>query len=188
MRPMVMSLANLSRPGYRFTLPSQQNLFLYESLNYSMSARRLASTSAENQGNTKPNTELPVSGKSGKPSDPRTTALFSPTPSKPVPLSSSPPTKPSDNAGTSTGDNKPAVLAEDRGVTKSKDEAKPEGRLAKTWAWIKHEANHYWDGSKLLAAEVRISSKLLRKVLNGARLTRRERRQVSVAYSSVKIY
>ncbi|CAE6458430.1 unnamed protein product [Rhizoctonia solani] len=144
-----------------------------------MSARRLASTSAENQGNTKPNTELPVSGKSGKPSDPRTTALFSPTPSKPVPLSSSPPTKPSDNAGTSTGDNKPAVLAEERGVTKSKDEAKPEGRLAKTWAWIKHEANHYWDGSKLLAAEVRISSKLLRKVLNGARLTRRERRQLT---------
>ncbi|CUA70284.1 LETM1 and EF-hand domain-containing protein anon-60Da, mitochondrial [Rhizoctonia solani] len=181
LRPMVMSLASLSRPGYRFKLPSQQNLFLYESLSYSISARRLASTSTEGRGDAKPNAELPTT-KSGKPSDSKGSTLFSPTPSKPVssttttPLSS---TKPNDKSDASTNEAKPVVPAEDKSVTKSKDETKPEGRVAKAWAWIKHEANHYWDGSKLLAAEVRVSSKLLRKVLNGARLTRRERRQLT---------
>ncbi|CAE6424678.1 unnamed protein product [Rhizoctonia solani] len=182
LRPMAMTLANLSRPGYRFKLPSQENLFLYESLNYSMSARRIANTSTGNRGDTKPNTELPISSKAGKPGDPKGSTLFSPTPSKPTPLNAttpSPPTKSNDKTGIATSDAKPITPAEDKSVTKSKDEVKPEGRLAKTWAWIKHEANHYWDGSKLLAAEVRISSKLLRKVLNGARLTRRERRQLT---------
>ncbi|KAJ1308540.1 hypothetical protein OPQ81_004241 [Rhizoctonia solani] len=183
MRPMIISLANLSRPGYRFKLPSQQNLFLYESLSYSISARRLASTSTEAQSDTKPNTELPTTSRPGKAGDTKSSTLFSPTPSKPAPLttaSSSSPAKPGDgNIDASTSEVKPIVPAEEKSATKSKDEAKPEGRLAKTWAWIKHEANHYWDGSKLLAAEVRVSSKLLRKVLNGARLTRRERRQLT---------
>ncbi|CAE6436022.1 unnamed protein product [Rhizoctonia solani] len=182
LRPMVMSLANLSRPGYRFKLPSQQNRFLYESLNYSVTARRLASTSTEGRGDTKLNTELPTASKTGKPGDSKSSTLFSPTPSKPASLTttSTSPIKPNDNsAGVSTSEAKPVVPAEDKSVTKSKDETKPEGRLAKAWAWIKHEANHYWDGSKLLAAEVRVSSKLLRKVLNGARLTRRERRQLT---------
>ncbi|KAH9063824.1 LETM1-domain-containing protein [Lactarius deliciosus] len=42
---------------------------------------------------------------------------------------------------------------------------------------IKHEAQHYWHGSKLLATEVRISTRLQRKILQGETLTRRERRQ-----------
>ncbi|EUC67390.1 leucine zipper EF-hand transmembrane-like protein [Rhizoctonia solani AG-3 Rhs1AP] len=182
LRPMVMSLANLSRPGYRFKLPSQQSRFLYESLNYSMTARRLASTSTEGRDDTKPNTKLPTASKTGKPGDSKSSALFSPTPSKPASLTntSTSPVKSDDNStAVSTSEAKPVVPAEDKSVAKSKDETKPKGRLAKTWAWIKHEANHYWDGSKLLAAEVRVSSKLLRKVLNGARLTRRERRQLT---------
>ncbi|KAF8709388.1 LETM1-like protein, partial [Rhizoctonia solani] len=179
LRPTIMSLASLSRPGYRFKLPSQQNLFLYESLNYSMSARRLASTSAENRGDTKPNTELPIPGKAGK-SGEKSSTLFSPTPSKPTPNTTiSSPAKSSDSASISTSDTKPIAPVEDKNAIKLKDETKPQGRLAKAWVWIKHEANHYWDGSKLLAAEVRVSSKLLRKVLNGARLTRRERRQLT---------
>ncbi|CAE6420508.1 unnamed protein product [Rhizoctonia solani] len=180
LRPMVMSLASLSRPGYRFILPSQQNRFLYESLNSSISTRHLASTSTEGRGDTKPNAELPTAGKAGKSGDSKGSALFAPKPASLTTTTPSPPAKPRDNnTDTLVGEGKLAIPAEDKGVTKSKDEAKPEGRLAKAWVWIKHEANHYWDGSKLLAAEVRVSSKLLRKVLNGARLTRRERRQLT---------
>lgn len=43
---------------------------------------------------------------------------------------------------------------------------------------IKKELLHYWDGTKLLVTEVRISSKLAFKMAAGYELTRRERRQV----------
>ena len=48
----------------------------------------------------------------------------------------------------------------------------------RVWKKVKHEAQHYWHGSKLLAAEVRISARLQWKLLHGESLTRRERRQV----------
>lgn len=62
--------------------------------------------------------------------------------------------------------------------TKSSEEP-PKPFLTRAWAKVKHEANHYWDGSKLLVSEVRISARLVRRLLNGKSLTRRERRQVS---------
>ncbi|KAK4191885.1 LETM1-like protein-domain-containing protein [Podospora australis] len=43
---------------------------------------------------------------------------------------------------------------------------------------IKKEVQHYWDGTKLLAAEVRISSRLALKMAAGYELTRRENRQL----------
>ncbi|KAI1171776.1 mitochondrial distribution and morphology protein 38 [Nemania sp. FL0916] len=43
---------------------------------------------------------------------------------------------------------------------------------------IKHEAQHYWDGTKLLATEVKISSRLALKMAAGYELTRRENRQL----------
>jgi LETM1 and EF-hand domain-containing protein 1 len=43
---------------------------------------------------------------------------------------------------------------------------------------IKHEVQHYWDGTKLLAAEVKISSKLALKMAAGYELSRREHRQL----------
>lgn len=46
------------------------------------------------------------------------------------------------------------------------------------WQKVKDEATHYWDGTKLLGLEIRISSKLTWKLLNGGYLTRREARQV----------
>lgn len=49
----------------------------------------------------------------------------------------------------------------------------------RAWKKVKHEANHYWHGTKLLVSEVRISSRLQWKILHGDALTRRERRQVS---------
>lgn len=48
----------------------------------------------------------------------------------------------------------------------------------RVWKKVKHEAQHYWHGSKLLGAEVRISSRLVWKILHGETLTRRERRQL----------
>jgi LETM1 and EF-hand domain-containing protein 1 len=49
---------------------------------------------------------------------------------------------------------------------------------------IKKELLHYWDGSKLLVAEVRISSKLALKMAAGYELTRRERRQVCICFDA----
>ncbi|KAI5922031.1 mitochondrial distribution and morphology protein 38 [Camillea tinctor] len=43
---------------------------------------------------------------------------------------------------------------------------------------IKHEIQHYWDGTKLLATEVKISSRLALKMAAGYELTRRENRQL----------
>lgn len=43
---------------------------------------------------------------------------------------------------------------------------------------IKKELMHYWDGTKLLAAEIRISSRLALKMAAGYELSRRENRQV----------
>ncbi|KAI0373313.1 LETM1-domain-containing protein [Pilatotrama ljubarskyi] len=56
---------------------------------------------------------------------------------------------------------------------------KEEAPLAtRIWKKVKHEAQHYWHGTKLLAAEVRISARLQWKLLHGESLTRRERRQL----------
>ncbi|KIM49178.1 hypothetical protein M413DRAFT_98946 [Hebeloma cylindrosporum] len=50
--------------------------------------------------------------------------------------------------------------------------------LSRAWKTVKHEAQHYWHGTKLLVSEVRISSRLQWKILQGDTLTRRERRQL----------
>jgi hypothetical protein len=43
---------------------------------------------------------------------------------------------------------------------------------------IKKELQHYWDGTKLLGTEVKISFKLALKMAAGYELSRRENRQV----------
>lgn len=51
--------------------------------------------------------------------------------------------------------------------------------LAKrAWIKVKEEAQHYWHGTKLLAKEVRISARLMRRLVLGYNLTRREHRQL----------
>ncbi|KAG7092311.1 hypothetical protein E1B28_008673 [Marasmius oreades] len=50
--------------------------------------------------------------------------------------------------------------------------------LSRAWKKVKHEAAHYWHGTKLLFSEVRISARLQWKILHGEQLTRRERRQL----------
>jgi LETM1 and EF-hand domain-containing protein 1 len=64
--------------------------------------------------------------------------------------------------------------AEKKAIAK-KEETKKKLTL---WEKVKHEAAHYWDGTKLLGFEVKISSKLALKMAAGYELTRRERRQV----------
>lgn len=56
---------------------------------------------------------------------------------------------------------------------------KEENKKLTVWQKVKKEAHHYWDGTKLLASEVRISSKLALKMAAGYELSRREHRQVS---------
>ncbi|KAI1323537.1 mitochondrial distribution and morphology protein 38 [Xylariaceae sp. FL0255] len=58
-----------------------------------------------------------------------------------------------------------------------KREAKQEKKLT-LGQRIKHEIQHYWDGTKLLATEVKISSRLALKMAAGYELTRREDRQL----------
>lgn len=62
----------------------------------------------------------------------------------------------------------------------SKVVAKKEEKPKKTiWQKVKHEAQHYWDGTKLLATEVKISSRLALKMAAGYELSRREHRQLT---------
>ncbi|KJZ78599.1 hypothetical protein HIM_01990 [Hirsutella minnesotensis 3608] len=65
-------------------------------------------------------------------------------------------------------------LAEKHDLLKTEKEEK---KLT-VWQKVKKEAQHYWDGSKLLAAEVRISWRLALKMAAGYDLTRREHKQL----------
>lgn len=56
--------------------------------------------------------------------------------------------------------------------------ARPESRAAALWKHIKHEAQHYWLGTKLLGKEVGISAGIVQQILRGEELTRREYRQL----------
>ncbi|KAG9762299.1 LETM1-domain-containing protein, partial [Aureobasidium melanogenum] len=67
-----------------------------------------------------------------------------------------------------------ADKAEEKKVEKKKEDDKKLTLRQK----IMKEVHHYWDGTKLLAAEVKISSKLALKMAAGYELTRREHRQL----------
>lgn len=60
-------------------------------------------------------------------------------------------------------------------VPSGKSPEKPKPSL---WSRVKHEAQHYWDGTKLLGLEMKISSKLLFKMSAGYVLSRREMQQL----------
>ncbi|KAK6499009.1 LETM1 domain-containing protein mdm28, mitochondrial [Arthrobotrys musiformis] len=57
-------------------------------------------------------------------------------------------------------------------------EKKKEGDKLTLWQKVKKEANHYWDGTKLLGTEIKISTKLVVKMAAGYELSRREHRQL----------
>ncbi|RGP77302.1 putative suppressor of mrs2-1 mutation [Fusarium longipes] len=84
--------------------------------------------------------------------------------------------KPSDAAAPKAEE----IVATNEGVMEKSDaaqKAKEEKKLT-LWEKVKKEAHHYWDGSKLLAAEVKISWRLALKMAAGYELTRRENKQL----------
>ncbi len=50
--------------------------------------------------------------------------------------------------------------------------------MAGIWGSIKHEFQHYKTGTKLLLADIKLASNILRRVLQGYSLSRRERKQL----------
>ncbi|KAK5663690.1 hypothetical protein OQA88_4121 [Cercophora sp. LCS_1] len=69
-------------------------------------------------------------------------------------------------------------LAAQKGASAEKAEPKKEEKKLTLGQKIKKEVQHYWDGTKLLATEVKISSRLALKMAAGYELTRRENRQL----------
>lgn len=64
---------------------------------------------------------------------------------------------------------------EDKKVSEKKEKEQKKLTIGQK---IKKEVQHYWDGTKLLATEVKISSRLALKMARGYELSRREHRQV----------
>lgn len=73
-----------------------------------------------------------------------------------------------------------SALGKDVEVLKKKGEKK-----LTLWQKVKKEAAHYWDGTKLLATEVKISTRLALKMAGGYELSRRESRQVRITFQHV---
>ncbi|CDZ96508.1 Ca2-binding transmembrane protein LETM1/MRS7 [Phaffia rhodozyma] len=87
----------------------------------------------------------------------------------------------STNPPSSTANKEPSSSSSDlssKEIAKTSDSSKDVKPQLTTWEKVKKEAKHYWHGTKLLGQEVKISSKLQWKVLNGGTLTRRETRQL----------
>ena len=68
-------------------------------------------------------------------------------------------------------------LAGKKSVLEEKNGKKEEQKLT-LMQKVKKEAQHYWDGTKLLATEVKISTRLAVKMAAGYELSRREHRQL----------
>ncbi|KAL8923615.1 MAG: hypothetical protein Q9208_004562 [Pyrenodesmia sp. 3 TL-2023] len=72
------------------------------------------------------------------------------------------------------------LVADKAAATKAENaaEAKKEQKKLTIWQKIMKEVHHYWDGTKLLATEVKISTKLALRMAAGYELSRRENRQL----------
>ncbi|KAF2707593.1 LETM1-domain-containing protein [Pleomassaria siparia CBS 279.74] len=70
------------------------------------------------------------------------------------------------------------VIGENKDGGKALTKKEEEKLKLTMWQKVKKEANHYWDGTKLLVTEVKISSRLALKMGAGYELTRREHRQL----------
>jgi LETM1 and EF-hand domain-containing protein 1, mitochondrial len=71
-----------------------------------------------------------------------------------------------------------AELAGKKQTSVEKKDAKKEEKKLTIMQKIKREVMHYWDGTKLLATEVKISTRLALKMAAGYELSRRENRQL----------
>lgn len=79
------------------------------------------------------------------------------------------------NSSAPNNKNLPSLPDDNKQLAKT-DEA-PEQKLP-LWDRIKHEAQHYWNGTKLLGYEIKVSTKLLFKMAAGYGLSRREQNQL----------
>lgn len=70
--------------------------------------------------------------------------------------------------------------AKEQVVVKEEKEKEKERKVQTVGLWqkVKNEVRHYWDGTKLLGTEVRISTRLAMKMAAGYDLSRRENRQL----------
>jgi LETM1 and EF-hand domain-containing protein 1, mitochondrial len=105
------------------------------------------------------------------PQPPRTEPPRKPEPEQHISADSAKPTAPTATPATATADSASSVDKKDR------TEEKSEKKLT-LWQKVKKEAMHYWDGTKLLGKEVRISFRLALKMAAGYELSRRESRQL----------
>ncbi|KAF7560384.1 hypothetical protein G7046_g3765 [Stylonectria norvegica] len=70
------------------------------------------------------------------------------------------------------------LAAKKEDLAHAKEVVKKEEKKLTLWQKVKKEAHHYWDGSKLMATEVKISWRLALKMTAGYELTRRENKQL----------
>ena len=66
------------------------------------------------------------------------------------------------------------------------EEKKKDSKKLTIWQKVKKEVVHYWDGTKLLGTETKISFKLALKMAAGYELTRREHRQVRASCQEMR--
>ncbi|KAI9468041.1 LETM1 domain-containing protein ylh47 [Coemansia sp. RSA 1821] len=85
----------------------------------------------------------------------------------------------------STGRTRLVARGEERKPAAPREDAaaKAEEKKMTIMEKIKHEAQHYWHGTKLFAKEMKISSRLVAKVVWGGKLSRREQRQLRRTFS-----
>jgi hypothetical protein len=76
-------------------------------------------------------------------------------------------------------DGKPEVVSTSKAVIEKADAGKQVAIAKKTlWQRFVDECKHYYSGFKLLFLDVRVSSAIVWKILNGHNLSRRESKQV----------
>ncbi|GAA5866011.1 hypothetical protein JCM8547_002913 [Rhodosporidiobolus lusitaniae] len=99
-------------------------------------------------------------------------SFLAPSPSSPEPPAAAP-------APAAEGKQLAIDEKKDSKAVAKKEEKKEKGtRVQRMWATVKKEALHYWHGTKLLGKEIRISWRLVRRLMVGKKLTRREHRQL----------
>ena len=109
-----------------------------------------------------------------------------PTPATPTPSPPSPSSLPNLTPDTSASPHLSAVLPTPTLSSASPGSSllgtlasPPPTRAQRLWTRVKKEVRHYVDGTKLLAAEIKIAWGLTLQVLNGHELNRRERKQLT---------
>jgi len=185
----------LLRPGTRTvlrrTLQSQRHLPAAAILVPRRSLATDTSTSSSGNGNYPPpgfNAELakkPLPKEAKKQQKPSTEDEMTvrPDPAADKVDINIPPGEPTEHPPTAAAEN--ATLnglatqkAAQKGTATSVEKRKEEEKKLTIGQKIMREVHHYWDGTKLLATEVKISSKLAFKMAAGYELTRREHRQL----------